>query len=159
MLKLSGAWLCGLYSVPQGSGLSRLRSSLVVSCWRCCVVVDMWCTVDALTSGLFVAWSNTWLVVSSWRCCVVVDMWCAVDALTSGLFCAVFSEVEVPEAECPGDTQYSNPVIWCRNLEISSESHMDWWLDDCLNSPIRNYWNEKRSWDMVDVGVMITQQD
>jgi len=27
MLKLSGAWLCGLYSVPQGSGLSRLRSS------------------------------------------------------------------------------------------------------------------------------------
>ena len=28
MLKLSGAWLCGLSSVPQGSGLSRLRSSL-----------------------------------------------------------------------------------------------------------------------------------
>jgi len=27
MLKLSGAWLYGLYSVPQGSGLSRLRSS------------------------------------------------------------------------------------------------------------------------------------
>ena len=27
MLKLSGAWLCGLSSVPQGSGLSRLRSS------------------------------------------------------------------------------------------------------------------------------------
>jgi len=27
MLQLSGAWLCGLYSVPQGSGLSRLRSS------------------------------------------------------------------------------------------------------------------------------------
>jgi len=28
MLKLSGAWLCGLYSVPQGSGLFRLRSSV-----------------------------------------------------------------------------------------------------------------------------------
>jgi hypothetical protein len=28
MLKLNGAWLCGLSSVPQGSGLSRLRSSL-----------------------------------------------------------------------------------------------------------------------------------
>ena len=27
MLKLNGAWLCGLSSVPQGSGLSRLRSS------------------------------------------------------------------------------------------------------------------------------------
>jgi hypothetical protein len=27
MLKLSGAWLCGLSSIPQGSGLSRLRSS------------------------------------------------------------------------------------------------------------------------------------
>jgi hypothetical protein len=24
MLKLNGAWLCGLSSVPQGSGLSRL---------------------------------------------------------------------------------------------------------------------------------------
>jgi hypothetical protein len=28
MLKLNGAWLCGLSSVPQGSGLSRLRSSV-----------------------------------------------------------------------------------------------------------------------------------
>ena len=28
MLKLSGVWLCGLSSVPQGSGLSRLWSSL-----------------------------------------------------------------------------------------------------------------------------------
>jgi len=28
MLILSGAWLCGLSSVPQGSGLSRLRSSI-----------------------------------------------------------------------------------------------------------------------------------
>ena len=28
MLKLSCAWLCGLSSVPQGSGLSRLRSSV-----------------------------------------------------------------------------------------------------------------------------------
>jgi hypothetical protein len=28
MLKLSGVWLCGLSSVPQGSGLSRLRSSI-----------------------------------------------------------------------------------------------------------------------------------
>ena len=27
MLKLNGAWLCSLSSVPQGSGLSRLRSS------------------------------------------------------------------------------------------------------------------------------------
>jgi hypothetical protein len=27
MLNLSGAWLCGLSSVPQGSGLSSLRSS------------------------------------------------------------------------------------------------------------------------------------
>jgi len=27
MLKLNGAWLCGLSSVPQISGLSRLRSS------------------------------------------------------------------------------------------------------------------------------------
>jgi len=27
MLKLNGAWLCGLSSVPQGSGLSGLRSS------------------------------------------------------------------------------------------------------------------------------------
>jgi hypothetical protein len=27
--KLRGAWLCGLSSVPQGSGLSRLRSSHV----------------------------------------------------------------------------------------------------------------------------------
>jgi len=27
MLQLSGAWLCGLYSVPQGADLSRLRSS------------------------------------------------------------------------------------------------------------------------------------
>jgi hypothetical protein len=38
-------------------------------------------------------------------------MWCAVDALTSGLFRAVFSEVEVPEAEGAGVTQNSNPVI------------------------------------------------
>ena len=30
MLKLNGAWLCGLSSVPQGSGLSRLRSSTVL---------------------------------------------------------------------------------------------------------------------------------
>jgi len=30
MLTLSGAWLCGLYSVPQGSGLSRLRSSFTL---------------------------------------------------------------------------------------------------------------------------------
>jgi hypothetical protein len=29
MLKLNGAWLCGLSSVPQGSGLSRLRSSVL----------------------------------------------------------------------------------------------------------------------------------
>jgi len=29
MLKLNGAWLCGLSSVPQGSGLSMLRSSVV----------------------------------------------------------------------------------------------------------------------------------
>jgi len=28
MLTLSGAWLCGLYSVPEGSGLFRLRSSV-----------------------------------------------------------------------------------------------------------------------------------
>jgi len=28
MLQLSGAWLCGLYSVPQGADLSRLRSSV-----------------------------------------------------------------------------------------------------------------------------------
>jgi hypothetical protein len=27
MLKLNGAWLCGLSSVPQGSGQSKLRSS------------------------------------------------------------------------------------------------------------------------------------
>jgi hypothetical protein len=27
MLKLNGSWLCGLSSVPQGSSLSRLRSS------------------------------------------------------------------------------------------------------------------------------------
>ena len=31
MLKLSGAWLCDLSSVPQGSGLSRLRSSNRIS--------------------------------------------------------------------------------------------------------------------------------
>jgi hypothetical protein len=31
MLKLSGAWLCGLSPVPQGSGLSRLRSSCGLS--------------------------------------------------------------------------------------------------------------------------------
>ena len=30
MLKLNGAWLCGLSSVPQGSGLSRLRSSSIM---------------------------------------------------------------------------------------------------------------------------------
>jgi hypothetical protein len=27
VLQISGAWLCGLSSVPQGSGLARLRSS------------------------------------------------------------------------------------------------------------------------------------
>ncbi len=32
MLKLSGAWLCGLSSVPKGSGLSRLRSSVLKYC-------------------------------------------------------------------------------------------------------------------------------
>ena len=31
MLELNGAWLCGLSSVPQGSGLSRLRSSHSIS--------------------------------------------------------------------------------------------------------------------------------
>jgi hypothetical protein len=31
MLKLNGAWLCGLSSVPQGSGLSRLRSSTSIA--------------------------------------------------------------------------------------------------------------------------------
>ena len=30
MLKLRGAWLCGLSSVPQGSDLSRLRSSVFI---------------------------------------------------------------------------------------------------------------------------------
>ena len=34
MLKLNGAWLCGLSSVPQGSGLSRLRSSLLRMNWK-----------------------------------------------------------------------------------------------------------------------------
>jgi hypothetical protein len=37
MLKLNGAWLCGLSSVPQGSGLSRLRSSGMCTI-SCCFV-------------------------------------------------------------------------------------------------------------------------
>jgi hypothetical protein len=30
VLQISGAWLCGLSSVPQGSGLARLRSSIII---------------------------------------------------------------------------------------------------------------------------------
>ena len=71
---------------------------------------------------------------------------------------AMFSKVEVPKAEGAGARQNSNPVIWCRNLEISSQSQMDWWLDDNLNSPISNCWNENRSCAMADVCVVITQK-
>ena len=40
MLKLNGAWLCGLSSVPQGSGLSRLRSSVVINDGRGSRAID-----------------------------------------------------------------------------------------------------------------------
>ena len=51
MLKLSGAWLCGLSSVPQGSGLARVlvlyaklrssRRSLTILVFACEVGVDI----------------------------------------------------------------------------------------------------------------------
>ena len=57
-------------------------------------------------------------------------MWCAVDALTSGLFRAVFSEVEVPEAEGAGVTQNSNPGIFDAGIWRFHQNPI--WIDDLM---------------------------
>lgn len=127
----------------------------VVSCWRFWVVAEMWCAVD---SACWVIISSIFMVVDE-DCCVpissivmvvceaggvgVEESGCCIVALLSGLLLpGMLFEVQLPKAEFSEAKGNSSPVIWCRNQEISSGSRMDWWLDDNLNSPIRNCWNE-----------------